>query len=75
MRTTRWQPGHCGRTIPATPAACSKSISRGIARNEALRMITLGFFEPVITRFPGEALRDEIRTALDAKIDAATETA
>jgi hypothetical protein len=29
----------------------------------------------VITRFPGEALRDEIRTALDAKIDAATETA
>ena len=49
--------------------------SRGIARNEALRMITLGFFEPVITRFPGEALRDEIRTALDAKIDAATETA
>ncbi len=49
--------------------------SRGIARSEALRMITLGFFEPVITRFPGEALRDEIRTALDAKIDAATETA
>ena len=48
--------------------------SRGIARSEALRMITLGFFEPVITRFPGEALRDEIRTALDAKIDAATET-
>lgn len=47
--------------------------SRGIPRNEALRMITLGFFEPVITRFPGEALRDEIRTALDAKIDAATE--
>ena len=29
--------------------------SRGIARSEALRMITLGFFEPVITRFPGEA--------------------
>ncbi len=47
--------------------------SRGIARAEALRMITLGFFEPVIARFPGAALRDEIRTALDRKIDDATE--
>jgi Fe-S cluster assembly protein SufD len=47
--------------------------SRGIPRPEALRLIALGFFEPVIARFPGEALRDEIRTALDAKIDDATE--
>ena len=47
--------------------------SRGIARAEALRLITLGFFEPVIARFPGAALRDEIRTALDGKIDDATE--
>jgi Fe-S cluster assembly protein SufD len=47
--------------------------SRGIARGEALRLITLGFFEPVIARFPSEALRDEIRTALDRKIDDATE--
>jgi Fe-S cluster assembly protein SufD len=47
--------------------------SRGIARSQALRLITLGFFEPVIARFPGEALRDEVRTALDRKIDDATE--
>ena len=47
--------------------------SRGIARSQALRMITLGFFEPVIARFPSDALRDEVRTALDHKIDAATE--
>ncbi len=47
--------------------------SRGIGRADALRMIALGFFEPVIARFPGERLRDEIRTALDQKIDAATE--
>jgi Fe-S cluster assembly protein SufD len=47
--------------------------SRGIARGDALRLITLGFFEPVIARFPGAALRDEIRTALDGKIDDATE--
>ncbi|HEX3549138.1 MAG TPA: Fe-S cluster assembly protein SufD, partial [Candidatus Elarobacter sp.] len=47
--------------------------SRGIARPQALRLITLGFFEPVVARFPSEALRDEVRTALDHKIDAATE--
>jgi FeS assembly protein SufD len=47
--------------------------SRGIARSAALRMITLGFFEPVIARFPSEALRDEVRTALDRKIDDVTE--
>ena len=47
--------------------------SRGIARAEALRLITLGFFEPAIGRFPGEPLRDEIRTALDRKIDDVTE--
>lgn len=47
--------------------------SRGIGRADALRMIALGFFEPVVARFPGELLRDEIRTSLDHKIDAATE--
>ena len=47
--------------------------SRGIARSQALRLITLGFFEPVVARFPSEALRDEVRTALDRKIDDATE--
>ncbi|MGD1066075.1 MAG: Fe-S cluster assembly protein SufD, partial [Vulcanimicrobiaceae bacterium] len=47
--------------------------SRGIARHDAVRMVALAFFEPAIARFPGEALREEIRTALDEKIDAATE--
>ncbi len=47
--------------------------TRGIARAEALRLITLGFFEPVIARFPSEALRDEVRSALDRKLDDATE--
>ena len=35
MRTTRRQRGQAGRTIPATPAACSASTSRGIARSGA----------------------------------------
>lgn len=43
--------------------------TRGIARSEAERMIALGFFEPAIARFPGEALREEIRTALHAKVE------
>lgn len=47
--------------------------SRGIARADAARLITLAFFEPAVTRFPSESLRDEVRTALDGKIDDATE--
>ena len=42
--------------------------SRGIAREDAERMIALGFFEPAVSRFPQSELRDEIRTALENKI-------
>jgi Fe-S cluster assembly protein SufD len=42
--------------------------SRGIARSDAERMIALGFFEPAVSRFPLEALREEIRGALERKI-------
>jgi Fe-S cluster assembly protein SufD len=42
--------------------------SRGIDRQAAETMIALGFFEPVIARFPTEALREEIRRALEAKV-------
>lgn len=42
--------------------------SRGIARGDAEKMIALGFFEPVIERFPTAALRDRLRSALEAKI-------
>ena len=42
--------------------------SRGVDRQTAERMIALGFFEPVIERFPTEALRDELRAALAAKV-------
>ena len=47
--------------------------SRGLARRDAERMIALAFFEPALARFPTEALRNEVRTALDRKIDEATE--
>ena len=49
--------------------------SRGLARRDAERMIALAFFEPALARFPTEALRNEVRTALDRKIDEATEAA
>ncbi len=42
--------------------------SRGIEREAAERMIALGFFEPAIDRFPTEALRDELRAALQEKV-------
>ena len=43
--------------------------TRGIDRTQAERMIALGFFEPAIDNFPTEALRDELRQALQAKIE------
>jgi Fe-S cluster assembly protein SufD len=42
--------------------------SRGIARDAAEKMVALGFFEPVLERFPTSALRDRLRLALEAKI-------
>jgi Fe-S cluster assembly protein SufD len=42
--------------------------SRGIERDAAERMIALGFFEPAIERFPTNALREDLRSALRAKL-------
>ena len=41
--------------------------SRGIAREAADKMIALGFFEPVVERFPA-GMRERLRAALEAKI-------
>ncbi len=43
--------------------------SRGIDRASAERMIALGFFEPVLERFPSESLRETLREALQRKIE------
>lgn len=48
--------------------------SRGISRAVAERMMALAFFEPAIGRFPGEAVRDEVRTALDVLLDVVPDT-
>ena len=42
--------------------------SRGLDRAQAEKMIALGFFEPALAHFPTEALRAEIRLALEAKV-------
>jgi Fe-S cluster assembly protein SufD len=42
--------------------------SRGIDRESAEKMITLGFFEPAIARFPTQVLRERLREALEAKV-------
>lgn len=42
--------------------------SRGIERSDAEKMIALGFFEPVVDRFPTQALREELRATLEAKV-------
>lgn len=43
-------------------------MSRGVERTAAEKLIALGFFEPAVARFPGEALRDELRTLLEEKL-------
>lgn len=48
--------------------------TRGIPRGTAERMMALAFFEPAIGGFPGETLRDEVRTALDEQLDRIPET-
>lgn len=42
--------------------------SRGITREDAETMIALGFFEPVVERFPTRNLRERIREALQQKV-------
>ena len=48
--------------------------TRGISRLTAQRMMALAFFEAAIARFPSDAVRDEVRTALDARLDEIPET-
>jgi Fe-S cluster assembly protein SufD len=48
--------------------------TRGIARGAAERMVALAFFEPAISRFPGDVFREEVRTALDARLDEVPDT-
>jgi Fe-S cluster assembly protein SufD len=43
-------------------------MSRGISRSEAIRMIVMGIFEPVIDALPVEEMRDEVIAAIEAKI-------
>jgi FeS assembly protein SufD len=43
--------------------------TRGISRRQAEHIVALAFFEPALTRFPSDALRDEMRTILDTQLD------
>lgn len=42
--------------------------ARGIPREDAEKLITLGFFEPVLEHFPCEPIRERIRRSLAASI-------
>lgn len=43
-------------------------MSRGIERDAAEKLIALGFFEPVVARFPDEGLRVHLRALLEEKL-------
>jgi Fe-S cluster assembly protein SufD len=42
--------------------------SRGISRTDAINMIVMGFFEPVLDRIPSEELRERVGSLIEAKI-------
>jgi Fe-S cluster assembly protein SufD len=42
--------------------------TRGIDRTEAKRLIVMGLFEPALAAIPVDELRDELSTAIEAKI-------
>lgn len=42
--------------------------ARGISRAEAINMIVMGFFEPVIERIPSEDVRARVLAAIEAKM-------
>jgi Fe-S cluster assembly protein SufD len=48
--------------------------SRGVTRRTAERMMALAFCEAAIAGFPGDALRDEVRTLLDTRLEDVPET-
>ncbi len=43
-------------------------MSRGIPRDEAVRMVVLGFFDPIMQRIPFEGVRDRIATRILEKV-------
>ncbi len=42
--------------------------ARGISKDEAVHMIVMGFFEPVLDRIPLESLREQVTAAIAARI-------
>ncbi len=42
--------------------------ARGISKSEAVHMIVMGFFEPVLDRIPLESLREQVTAAIAARI-------
>lgn len=42
--------------------------ARGIPKDEAVHMIVMGFFEPVLDRIPLESLREEVTAAIASRI-------
>ncbi|MGF1506607.1 MAG: Fe-S cluster assembly protein SufD [Anaerolineae bacterium] len=43
-------------------------MSRGIPREAAMRMVVLGFFDPVLQRIPFEEVQERLRASIEAKL-------
>jgi Fe-S cluster assembly scaffold protein SufB len=59
--------GHASSVGPIDPAQLFYLMSRGITEDEARKLITLCFLEPVVARVPLEEERERLWTLLEAK--------
>ncbi|GAB4110165.1 MAG: Fe-S cluster assembly protein SufD [Roseiflexaceae bacterium] len=62
------QAGHASTSGQVDDEQLFYMLSRGIPRSEAIHMIVMGFFEPVIDRIPDEALREQVLATIETKI-------
>lgn len=49
-------------------------MSRGMTREDAERLLVVGFFDPIMERIPFEGVRERLSAHIEAKLDLMTET-
>ncbi|OJF16553.1 MAG: hypothetical protein A6D91_11395 [Bacillaceae bacterium G1] len=64
------QAGHAAGIGQVNPEQLYYLMSRGISKDEAERLIIMGFLEPVVTRIPVEGIRQQLLTVIERKLQA-----
>lgn len=65
---TEVQAGHAATTGQIDPVHLFYLMSRGLRKEEAIHLIVVGFFDPVVSRMPIERVRNEISELINRKM-------